>query len=147
MEMTEEDLNSCQQRGDQYYCPLLGKFKRARRSCLMSLYGNDPEEVQQDCPLTIGRPEVRVERIDKSNWLTIEPEPTELRFQCANGYNYQTDVHGNYIINVTEGCDINSVGNRGHNPRFSPSPPQNFGDGAGTGTSIGKILGILWGWG
>ena len=94
MEMTEEDLNSCQQRGDQYYCPLLGKFKRAWRSCLMLLYSNVPEEVQQDCPLTVGRPEARVERIDKSNWLLIEPEPTELRIQCTNGYNYRTDVHG-----------------------------------------------------
>ena len=118
MEMTEEDLNSCQQRGDQYYCPILGKFKRTRRSCLMSLYGNDPEEVQQDYPLTVGRPEARVERIDTSNWLLIEPEPSELRIQCTNGYNYRTDVHGNYIINVKEGCDINTKNINVHQPMY-----------------------------
>ena len=33
------------------------------------------------------------------------------------------------------------MGERGPNPRFSPSPSPNFGDGAGTGIRFGKILG------
>ena len=38
---------------------------------------------------------------------------------------------------------LNRVGERGPNPRFSPSPSPNFGDGAGMGTRFGKILGIF----
>ena len=59
-----------------------------------------------------------MERIDKSNWLLIEPEPTELQFQCANCYNYQTDVHDNYIINVKVGCDINTNNINIHQPMY-----------------------------
>ena len=42
---------------------------------------------------------------------------------------------------------MTSVGKRGPNPRFSPSPPRIFGDGAGTGAGLIKVLGNFWGWG
>ena len=117
-EMTENDLDSCHQKGQEYCCPLLGRFKRARQSCLLALYGNDPESIKRNCPLTVSRPNTKVEKIDKENWLIVETETTELRIQCQDGYHHRTDVRGNYIISLREGCDVNTEHIHIHQPKY-----------------------------
>ena len=108
IEMTEHDLNSCLRKRDNFFCPLLGKYKKQRRSCLMALYGNDPKEIMRDCSLMVSRPESQVERIDKNQWLLTEPELTEIKIQCDNGFKRREEIQGNYLIALTAGCEVNT---------------------------------------
>ena len=108
IEMNEADLNSCTRRRNKFYCPLLGKYKKQRKSCLMALYGNDPEEIRRDCSLIVSRPESAVERIDKNQWLLIEPQLTEIRIQCENGFNRREEIQGNYLVDLISGCELNT---------------------------------------
>ena len=108
IEMTEHDLNSCIRKRDNFFCPLLGKYKKQRRSCLMALYGNDPKEIMRDCSLMVSRPESQVERIDKNQWLLTEPQLTEIKIQCDNGFKRREEIQGNYLIDLTAGCEVNT---------------------------------------
>ena len=108
IEMTEHDLNSCLRKRDNFFCPLLGKYKKQRRSCLMALYGNDPKEIMRDCSLMVSRPESQVERIDKNQWLLTEPQLTEIKIQCDNGFKRREEIQGNYLIALTAGCEVNT---------------------------------------
>ena len=108
IEMNRADLNSCTGKKNKFYCPLLGKYKKQRRSCLMALYGNDPKEIQRDCSLVVSRPESAVERIDKHQWLLIEPQLTEIRIQCENGFNRRAEIQGNYLVDLISGCKLNT---------------------------------------
>ena len=108
IEMNESDLNSCTRKKEKFYCPLLGKYKKQRRSCLMALYGNDPKDILQDCSLMVSRPESVIERIDKNQWLLIEPQLTEIRIQCENGFNRRAEIQGNYLVELVSGCELNT---------------------------------------
>ena len=74
----------------------------------MALYGNDPKEIQRDCSLVVSRPESAVERIDKHQWLLIEPQLTEIRIQCENGFNRRAEIQGNYLVDLISGCKLNT---------------------------------------
>ena len=74
----------------------------------MALYGNDPKEIMRDCSLMVSRPESQVERIDKNQWLLTEPQLTEIKIQCDNGFKRQEEVQGNYLIALTAGCEVNT---------------------------------------
>lgn len=108
IEMSETDLNSCTRKRDNFFCPLLGRYKKQRRSCLMALFGNDPKEIMRDCSLMVSRPESQAERIDKNQWLLIEPQLTEIKIGCDNGFKRREEIQGNYLINLIAGCELNT---------------------------------------
>ena len=74
----------------------------------MALYGNDPKEIMRDCSLMVSRPESQVERIDKNQWLLTEPQLTEIKIQCDNGFKRREEIQGNYLIALTAGCEVNT---------------------------------------
>ena len=107
LEMKEEQISTCRYHDGNYFCPILGKFKKQRRSCTTALYYNRQQEIEETCPLVVARPESRAERINKNQWLLIEPEDTYLLVNCNEEYN-RTAVRGTYIITLKEGCTVNT---------------------------------------
>ena len=107
LELHEDEVDTCQIQDGDYFCPILGKFKKQRRSCITALHRNDPEEIQELCPLTIVRPESRMERLNKETWLLMEPEETQLLVTC-NEEDKRTTIKGAYILSLPEGCIANT---------------------------------------
>ena len=82
IELHEEEVDTCKIQDGKYFCPILGKFKKQPRSCMTALYHNNQEEIHKVCPLTVIRPELRMERLNKETWLLMEPEETQLVINC-----------------------------------------------------------------
>ena len=87
IELHEEEVDTCKIQDGNYFCPKLGKFKKQRRSCITAFYHNNQEvdyqeEIHKVCPLTVIRPESRMERLNKETWLLMEPEETQLVINC-----------------------------------------------------------------
>ena len=107
LEVHEEEIDTCQIQDGDYFCPILGKFKKQRRSCLTALYHNNQEEIHEVCPLTVVRPESRMERLNKETWLLMEPEETSLIVAC-NDEVQRTIIQGAYTLSLPEGCEANT---------------------------------------
>ena len=107
IEVHEEEIDTCQIQDGDYFCPILGKFKKQRRSCITALYHNNQEEIHEVCPLTVVRPESRMERLNKETWLLMEPEETTLIITCDEEVQ-RTLIQGAYTLSLPEGCEANT---------------------------------------
>jgi hypothetical protein len=107
--MDEADLESCQKKGTEYFCPLLTRYKRERPNCLMALFENDHEAVRKMCPVALSNSVSKAERIDNHRWLVTEAIEQDLRITCPNGKLKRKRISGSTIVELEPGCSANTA--------------------------------------
>ena len=107
IELQEDEMDTCKIQDGNYFCPILGKFKKQRRSCITALYNNQADDIKNNCPVMVVRPESKMERLNKETWILVEPEETQIIISCHEE-EHRSKIKGSYILNLPEGCAANT---------------------------------------
>ena len=99
----KHDLSNCHRLHEIYYCPDQLSYKKSRKSCLSTLYFNDPSSIEK-CDAHLSSELSKAHRINDTSFLILESNKSELNINCNNHNVLTKSIQGTYVVDVDKGC-------------------------------------------
>ena len=115
--MSNDQLATCQNRQDIYFCPHLIRMKTGAPSCTHSLFRANHIGIQRHCRTEFTTFHHDIQRLAADTWLITTSQAIEMEISCPNTPPTKHQLQGSLIVKLGTGCIGNTLS-------FTISKPQ-----------------------